>query len=183
MGHLWQIVQKHLDEYGVREAALARKMGTRPQTLNSWKNRGLKQLPERRLLDSLAVATRTPYETVLEAALADTEYRSLDAGSTFADPAYMPEDTLMVQWIEARRAERRAVAEYARRHGIEDPTAAREAMVAYFHAPSLDYLEREWDARMDAEAVTDLGEQRTDEELDQAVERRRQDDARRPDLP
>lgn len=75
MSHLWDIIQAHLDEYGVREAALARRMGTSAQTLNSWKNRGLKKLPDRWLLEAVARETRTPYDEVLNAVLVDIAYR------------------------------------------------------------------------------------------------------------
>ena len=74
MGHLWDIAQAHLDEYGVRAAALARRMGTSPQTLDSWKNRGVRSLPSKALLEALARETRTPYEEVLDAALRDIDY-------------------------------------------------------------------------------------------------------------
>lgn len=74
MSQLWKIVQQHADDFGVREAEIARRMGTTPQTLNSWKKRGLRQLPESRLLYGLAVVARVPYESVLSAALHDTHY-------------------------------------------------------------------------------------------------------------
>src|SRR5665647_3220289 len=74
MGYLYDIAQRHLDAYGVRASALARRMGTSPQTLDSWKHRGLKQLPEKWLLEALARETRTPYGVVLTAVLRDTDY-------------------------------------------------------------------------------------------------------------
>lgn len=74
MGELWSIIQGHLDLYGVREAAFARRMGTGPQTINAWKVRGLKRLPERHLLEAVARETGTPYAVVLQAALVDTGY-------------------------------------------------------------------------------------------------------------
>lgn len=74
MGHLWAIVQAHLDRWGVLEAELARRIGTKPQTLNSWKNRGVRALPRRQLLLNLATVTRVPYQHVLEAALMDAGY-------------------------------------------------------------------------------------------------------------
>lgn len=73
-GELWSLIQAHLDEYGVRDAAFARRMGTSPQTINTWKTQGIKRLPERWLLDAVARETRTPYAVVLEAALRDTGY-------------------------------------------------------------------------------------------------------------
>ena len=74
MGYLWNIAQTHMDAYGVRAAALARLMGTKPQTLDSWKNRGLKKLPEKRLLEALARVTNTRYRDVLMAVLRDIDY-------------------------------------------------------------------------------------------------------------
>lgn len=76
MGYLYDIAQRHLDAYGVRASALARRMGTVPQTLDSWKNRGLKELPEQWLLEALARETRTPYGDVLTAVLRDIGYLS-----------------------------------------------------------------------------------------------------------
>jgi hypothetical protein len=73
-GELWGIIQEHLDRYGVREAAFARRMGTSPQTINTWKVHGLKRLPERWLLEAVARETGTPYSGVLYAALVDTGY-------------------------------------------------------------------------------------------------------------
>lgn len=73
-GELWSIIQAHLDRYGVYEAVFARRMGTKPQTINTWKNLGVKRLPERRLLEGVARETRTPYELVLRAALVDAGY-------------------------------------------------------------------------------------------------------------
>jgi hypothetical protein len=73
-GELWSIIQAHLDRYGVYEAVFARRMGTKPQTINTWKNLGVKRLPERRLLEAVARETGTPYAAVLKAALVDTGY-------------------------------------------------------------------------------------------------------------
>lgn len=73
-GVLWGIIQAHLDRYGVREAAFARRMGTSPQTINTWKTQGIRRLPERWLLEAVARETMTPYGAVLHAALVDTRY-------------------------------------------------------------------------------------------------------------
>jgi DNA-binding transcriptional regulator YdaS (Cro superfamily) len=80
MGKLHDILQRHMDAYGVREAALARLMGTSSTTINSWKTRGVRQVPARWLLEAVARETRTPYQEVLRAALADAGY--LDDGVT-----------------------------------------------------------------------------------------------------
>ena len=74
MGELYAIAQRHMDAYGIRAAALARRMGTSAQTLDAWKNRGVKALPARRHLEALARETRTPYGDVLTAALRDAGY-------------------------------------------------------------------------------------------------------------
>lgn len=72
--HLWQIIQKHLDDYGVREAEFARRIGTSPQTVNSWKLRGVRSFPEKSLLVGVSNVTRRPYSEVLDAVLHDTGY-------------------------------------------------------------------------------------------------------------
>jgi len=73
MGNLWSIVQGHIDRYGVLEAEIARRIGTSPQTLNSWKNRGIREVPSSRLLRKLADVTGQPYLLVLTAALLDAQ--------------------------------------------------------------------------------------------------------------
>lgn len=78
-GHLWDIIQKHLDDYGVREAEFARRIGTSPQTVSSWKKRGLRTLPDKRLLIGVADVTRRSYDEVLDAVLRDTRYLPKDA--------------------------------------------------------------------------------------------------------
>ncbi|AFR47978.1 hypothetical protein KTR9_1338 [Gordonia sp. KTR9] len=73
---LWSLIQAHLDEYGVTDAEFARRMGVSPQTLNSWKKRGVRQLPSRDKLESVAELTRNTYAHVLDAALVDAGYRN-----------------------------------------------------------------------------------------------------------
>ncbi|UAJ16220.1 immunity repressor [Gordonia phage Malibo] len=72
---LWSLIQAHLDEYGVTDAEFARRMGVSPQTLNSWKKRGVRQLPARDKLEAVAELTRNTYSHVLDAALVDAGYR------------------------------------------------------------------------------------------------------------
>lgn len=74
MSRVWDIVQKHIDDYGVREAEIARRMGTVPQTLNSWKKRGLTKLPDAALILGLSEVTKRPYREVLDAVLEDIRY-------------------------------------------------------------------------------------------------------------
>lgn len=72
---LWGLIQAHLDEYGVTDAEFARRMHVSPQTLNSWKKRGVRQLPSRDKLDAVAELTRNSYAHVLDAALVDAGYK------------------------------------------------------------------------------------------------------------
>ena len=83
-GHLWQIIQEHLDAYGVREAEFARRIGTSPQTVNSWKKRGVRSLPDKALLVGVSEVTRRPYDEVLTAVLFDISYlpKENDRGNT-----------------------------------------------------------------------------------------------------
>lgn len=74
MGELYDIAQRHMDAYGVRAAALARRMDMSPQALSSWKTRGVRELPTKASLEALARETRTPYGDVLTAALRDVGY-------------------------------------------------------------------------------------------------------------
>jgi transcriptional regulator with XRE-family HTH domain len=72
-GNVWRLVQAHIDSYGVREAELARRVGTSPQTLNSWKIRGIRDVPSTAILRKLAAEIRQPYLLVLTAAMLDAD--------------------------------------------------------------------------------------------------------------
>ncbi|WP_198407104.1 hypothetical protein [Nocardia terpenica] len=82
MSQLLDLVQRHLDRYGVRPAEFARRIGASPQTFYSWQRREMKQLPDRRLLRGIAEVTGFPYWQVLEAALLDSGYRDAPAEVT-----------------------------------------------------------------------------------------------------
>lgn len=97
-GHLWRIVQRHLDAYGVRAATLAKRMGTSPQTLDSWKHRGVRALPSRELLEALSAETRTPYAEVLAAALRDIGYLPPEQVAPVA-PAPTSTDELVQRYL------------------------------------------------------------------------------------
>ncbi len=103
MGRLWGIIQAHLDEYGVREAAFARRMGTIPQTINGWKHRGVRELPSRQLLDAVARETRTDYIDVLFAALDDAGYGPAEAGEDLFDG--LGWEVTVREWLERRERE------------------------------------------------------------------------------
>ncbi|MGW4125071.1 hypothetical protein [Nocardia sp. NPDC004711] len=77
MSRFWNLIQTYLDDTGVRETEFAHRMGSSPQTLNLWRERGLIALPERRLLEAVAHLTHIPYPDVLDAALTDIGYSSV----------------------------------------------------------------------------------------------------------
>lgn len=70
--------KKHLDDYGVREAEFARRIGTSPQTVSSRKKRGLKTLPDKKVLVGVPDVTRRSYDEVLDAVLHDISYLPRD---------------------------------------------------------------------------------------------------------
>jgi transcriptional regulator with XRE-family HTH domain len=74
MSELWQMIETHLDHYGVTRATFARKCGTVPQTVQNWYNRPT-TLPRPEHLRAVAKVIGMPYETVLNAALVDAGYR------------------------------------------------------------------------------------------------------------
>lgn len=78
MDPFWSLIQLHMDEYGVREAAIARKAGMNEKTLNSWRARGVPKLPSRTDVEALAQVLRRPYLVVLDAVLHSSGY--LDEG-------------------------------------------------------------------------------------------------------
>jgi len=94
MGYLYDIAQRHLDAYGVRAAALAKRMGTASQTLDSWKHRSLKDLPEKWLLEALARETGTPYGDVLTAVLRDIDYLPGESEGRGQRPAAIAAETV-----------------------------------------------------------------------------------------
>jgi len=79
VSELYAIVQRHQDNFGPSASEIARRIGAAPQTVSSWKTRGLRALPEKKLLVALAQLTHTPYGDVLAAALRDTGYIPEDA--------------------------------------------------------------------------------------------------------
>jgi len=76
VGNLWDLIQAYLDDTGgTSAAALSRRIGSKPQTLSSWKTRGIRELPSVDTLRNLADAIEVPYDIVLRAAEADAGYR------------------------------------------------------------------------------------------------------------
>jgi transcriptional regulator with XRE-family HTH domain len=71
------LIQGHLDRYGLTRAEFSRRIGTRPQTVQNWKDKpGILPTPE--LLRGVATVIDTPYLIVLDAALVDSGYRVTD---------------------------------------------------------------------------------------------------------
>lgn len=73
-----QLIQAHLDKYGVTRAEFARRAGTTPQTVQNWKSRP-GTLPKPEHLRGVADVIGVPFETVLNAALRDAGYSRNEA--------------------------------------------------------------------------------------------------------
>jgi transcriptional regulator with XRE-family HTH domain len=76
--HLWTLLEGYLTRSQRSEAALARAIEVKPQTLSSWKHRGFRVPPEASTLRRIATVTGTPYSDVLTAVLRDTGYLESD---------------------------------------------------------------------------------------------------------
>lgn len=92
MGELISIVQTHMDEFGVSEATVARRIGAQPQTVNTWRNGEMKTLPKRGYLEELASLTKRDYAEVLVAALVDIGYLDADTARKLLGPESELED-------------------------------------------------------------------------------------------
>jgi transcriptional regulator with XRE-family HTH domain len=68
------IVQAYMATDDRTEAWVAKEMGISRSALNGWWNRGRTSAPSSELLRALARVTRTPYRSVLDAALIDYGY-------------------------------------------------------------------------------------------------------------
>lgn len=73
MSRLVAIIDAYKDKHGQpSDSSIARAIGVKPQTVNSWRKRGIKEPPAREALRELARLTNLDYETqVLRAALLD----------------------------------------------------------------------------------------------------------------
>lgn len=70
---------------GRSEASIAREVGVRPQVINSWRNRGLTELPNKETLRKLAVVLGVSDKVVFYAAGVDTGYiieRTIESSDT-----------------------------------------------------------------------------------------------------
>lgn len=77
MSELLRIIDDYRDAHGQpSDASVARAIGIAPQTLSSWRKRGIRDLPADETLENLALLVRLPYEEyVLQVALYDAGYR------------------------------------------------------------------------------------------------------------
>lgn len=75
MSKLVALIDVYKDTHGQpSDASIARAVGIAPQTLNSWRNRGIRELPARATMIRLADFMRVDYDDVLRAALMDAGY-------------------------------------------------------------------------------------------------------------
>ncbi|MCW2785193.1 MAG: putative transcriptional regulator [Marmoricola sp.] len=75
MSRLTDLIDTFRDANGGRsDASIARQAGMAPQTISSWRTRGLKELPKQDMLRGLASVLGLPDEEVFYAAGVDTGY-------------------------------------------------------------------------------------------------------------
>lgn len=85
MSRLIALIDEYRESRGMpSEASIARQVGVAPQTINSWRNRGLKELPNKETLRKLA--------EVLHMSDADVFYAAgVDAGFIIETIVEIPE--------------------------------------------------------------------------------------------
>jgi transcriptional regulator with XRE-family HTH domain len=77
MSKLLAIIDRYKDTHGQpSDASIARAVGVAPQTISSWRKRGIRELPARDTLIRLADFMRVDYADVLHATLVDTGYQA-----------------------------------------------------------------------------------------------------------
>lgn len=90
VSELIRLIDDYRDRHGQpSESSIARAIGTAPQTVNSWRKRGIREMPSPALLAKLAELLRVPMETVVLAAARDAGYlqpREGDEGERQAPP-------------------------------------------------------------------------------------------------
>lgn len=84
MSELLALIDDYKDRHGdPSDSSIARAIGTAPQTISSWRRRGIKEPPDREVLRNLAGFLRVDYESVvLRAALVDSGWIDPDPGPT-----------------------------------------------------------------------------------------------------
>ena len=85
MSKLLAIIDAYKDTHGQpSDASIARAVDIAPQTLSSWRKRGIRDLPEADTIRRLSDFLRVSYVTVFHAAAVDAGY--LDAMPASEDP-------------------------------------------------------------------------------------------------
>lgn len=75
MSELLDMIDAWRDRHGQpSDASIARAIGAAPQTISSWRKRGIRQLPSKELLHALADFLRVPQVEVIMAAARDAGY-------------------------------------------------------------------------------------------------------------
>ena len=75
MSEMLRIIDAYKDAHGQpSDASIARAVGIAPQTISSWRKRGIRDLPARETMLRLADFMRVPYDDVLRAVLVDIGY-------------------------------------------------------------------------------------------------------------
>jgi transcriptional regulator with XRE-family HTH domain len=89
MSRLLAIIDEYKDAHGApSDSSIARAIGIKPQTISSWRKRGIKQPPQVETLRALARLTGEDYETVvLRAVLIDVGWIEPGGGGGNADSA------------------------------------------------------------------------------------------------
>ena len=88
MSKLLVILDHYKDTHGQpSDASIARAVGIAPQTISSWRKRGIRELPARETLMALADFMRVPYHEVLTAVLVDIGYMDEKPQAETQDPA------------------------------------------------------------------------------------------------
>lgn len=77
MSQLIAIIDEYKDRHGQpSDSSIARAIGVAPQTVSSWRKRGIREAPAVDAIKRLASLVGLPYEDyVLQAVLVDTGYR------------------------------------------------------------------------------------------------------------
>lgn len=80
MSKLLAIIDAYKDAHGQpSDASIARAIGVAPQTISSWRKRGIREVPDKKNLENLARLTGVPYwPTLLQAVMVDTGLISED---------------------------------------------------------------------------------------------------------
>lgn len=82
MSQLIALIDEYKDSHGSpSDSSIARAIGIAPQTISSWRRRGIRQLPERETLLALAAFIRRDYvSVVIPAVMHDIGYITEDEG-------------------------------------------------------------------------------------------------------